>query len=748
MRAMNKIGRLLIIAAIAALGIGIPMMLTAPPVPTNLAPRIVSGYPMNDPSINETESQLFNVTAQDPEGGPLSYAWMVDSVKVGLDADSYTFTTDYSSAGSYLVKVRISDGTLTGERSWTMTVLNRNRDPIMTENKPSSDPTINEGESQEFNVTVADPDGDTLAYAWSMDDTPAGTNSRSFTVDTSIGDAGTYAVEVNASDGAGSVTHAWTLSVLAANSAPVLSDPSPSADPTIDETDSIEFSIAAVDPDLDPLTCNWTVNGTAVGGNATAYLHVTHHGDEGRYEIIINVTDGSTCSTLEWTLTVKGLVQLVKEFQAGAADGDPVPSANALLGGYLYMRASGEGIGSELYRSDGTTGGTTLVKDINPGTGSSNPSYFVLNASNSILYFCANDGTHGVELWRTDGSAGGTSLVKDIYPGTTDGIQGSTLLLLNGLLLFAADDGVNGTEVWGSDGTEEGTRIVKDINPSGYASPYHLTVMNDQIYFCAIDGVHGRELWTSNGTADGTYMVKDINVGSGEGVPYNWNKFVVNDSVIYFQADDGNPAIRSELWKTNGTADGTVLVKDVNPGGNDGEFRSMLMAGNQLFFGANHGSLGWELWVSNGTTDGTHMVKDIYPGFSSGFYYYNSIELVAYGDIVVFTAYNTSTNGELWRSDGTESGTYMIKDINLGGSGSANHFFVAGDRVIFDANNGTTGQELWITDGTEAGTFLLKDINPGASFSNCWYFGRVGDYVLFQADHVDYGIELWSYKIK
>ena len=74
-------------------------------------------------------------------------------------------------------------------------------------------------------------------------------------------------------------------------------------------------------------------------------------------------------------------------------------------------------------------------------------------------------------------------------------------------------------ELWKSDGTTAGTVLVKDINPgltAGYpnvpasSEPYGLTALDGQLLFTANDGIHGDELWKSDGTAAGTVLVKDI----------------------------------------------------------------------------------------------------------------------------------------------------------------------------------------------------------------------------------------------
>ena len=93
-----------------------------------------------------------------------------------------------------------------------------------------------------------------------------------------------------------------------------------------------------------------------------------------------------------------------------------VPRYLTNVGGTLFFSANDGTHGVELWRSDGTAGGTQMVDDINPGSGSSYPQY--LTNVDGTLFFSANDGTHGFELWRSDGTAGGTQMVDDINPGS------------------------------------------------------------------------------------------------------------------------------------------------------------------------------------------------------------------------------------------------------------------------------------------------------------------------------------------
>ena len=136
-------------------------------------------------------------------------------------------------------------------------------------------------------------------------------------------------------------------------------------------------------------------------------------------------------------------------------------------------------------------------------------------------------------------------------------------------------------------------QMVLDINP-GIASSYpsKSVVIGSTAYFTAEDGVHGIELWKSNGTAAGTVLVKDINPGSASSC--SDPSFLTNvNGTLFFSADDGTHG--PELWKSDGTAAGTALVKDINSGSGSSEPRYLTNVNGTLFFSAHDGVHGFEL---------------------------------------------------------------------------------------------------------------------------------------------------------
>ncbi len=120
-----------------------------------------------------------------------------------------------------------------------------------------------------------------------------------------------------------------------------------------------------------------------------------------------------------------------------------------------------------------------------------------------------------------------------------------------------------------------------------------------------------------------------------------------------------------ELWKSDGTAAGTTLVKDINPNDSSRPW-GLTPVGSTLFFVADDGTHGYELWRSDGTESGTTLVKNITPTDSSDLYAPNA--LTAVGDTLYFNTQDGVHGRELWKSDGTEAGTIMVKDINPAGS--------------------------------------------------------------------------------
>jgi ELWxxDGT repeat protein len=282
--------------------------------------------------------------------------------------------------------------------------------------------------------------------------------------------------------------------------------------------------------------------------------------------------------------------------------------------------------------------------------------------------------------------------------------------------------------------------MVKDIvNGSGSGSPTDLTAVGSTLYFEAYDTTNGRALWKSDGTASGTVMVRDIYSGSDTSSPLDDLTAVGN--FFYFSADDGTNG--TELWKSDGTANGTVMVKDINSGVGDSIPQYLTAIGNTLYFVAYDTTNGYSLWKSDGTANGTIIVKDI-NNRNDTFNPFNSIK--AFGNTLYFSNVGLGTTGyELWKSDGTANGTMLVKDIYNGtGNGYFGGLTAVGNIFYFQATDGTNGQELWKSDGTSAGTMMVKDINNGTGSSSLAQLTAVGNTLFFRANDGTNGTELWK----
>jgi ELWxxDGT repeat protein/VCBS repeat-containing protein len=457
----------------------------------------------------------------------------------------------------------------------------------------------------------------------------------------------------------------------------------------------------------------WRSDGTSAG---TYALSSTSNGDNASNLINVNGTlyylgsdsvHGTGLFKSDGTVGGTTFVQTVSNTSAFIA-----------VGNTLFFQAYDATNGYELWKSDGTAAGTGLLKDIMPGGGSSSLDHFT--SSGGKLYFTADDGVHGNELWVSDGTAAGTFQIKDINLGASAS-NAANLYSAGGKLIFTANDGAHGTQLYATDGTAAGTHV---LAVTGYSSSNYITFHN-QFYFVATDPSGGRAIFTT----DGTDVTKLAHLSSFSGKFYNLG------STLIFQGNDGTHG--SGLYTFDGT---TTTFTGAIPGG----LNQPVVSNGKLFFVSYDAATGYELWVSDGTAAGTHITADINPGS----YDANITNISAVGTGVVFTATRPDVGTEVFFSDGTQAGTGLLSDVNATGNHSpylnfGSNFFAAGGKVYFAADDNIHGYELWVGDGTAAGTHMVTDLVVGASSSGPQSFYSFGGKIYYTADDGVNGRQLY-----
>jgi ELWxxDGT repeat protein len=378
---------------------------------------------------------------------------------------------------------------------------------------------------------------------------------------------------------------------------------------------------------------------------------------------------------------------------------------------------------TQVWISDGSANGTTLLKDVNP-TADHSPSMTVTNvtAVGTLAFFNGTDPAHGSELWVTDTTTNDTHLVKDVVIGAT-GSNPQNFIVAGGKLFFTADDGVHGRQIWTSDGTDAGTIM---LSSATNGAPWDdFTAFNGKLYYRGNGTGHSYTLYSSDGTVAGTTPVSTVQV---ETPLYNVN------GTLFFHGNDAGT--NSGIWTSDGTS--TTFVAAVS------SFTTPTVSGGKLFFQSTDGGHGNELWVSDGTALGTHITTDINPGS----YDSNPANVTAFNNEVVFTATEPQHATQVWISDGSAVGTTLLKDVNPTADHTASlsvtNVTAVGTLAFFNGNDPTHGQELWVTDTTTDATHLVKDINVGATGSNPQNFIAAGGKLFFTADDGVHGRQIWT----
>lgn len=580
----------------------------------------------------------------------------------------------------------------------------------------------------------------------------------------------------------------------------------------------------------------WKTNGTLSGTVLVKDVSRGPEGSEPTYLTVINdmlyfsADDGVHGREL-WKSdgTAAGTV-MVKDIETDE-DSSSEPMELVTMNGFLFFSANTSISGRELWRSDGTANGTKLLNDINPGAASAEIGS--IRRMGNAIYFNATTATIGTSLWRSSGTTAGTAMLKDLTSDESE-FQVFDMTVLNNRIYWLQAGGpysYAGHEVWVSNGTAAGTRLVTTFER--WHTPARFTFMNNKVFYfsgyweveetygpfqqlCSInpDGSGWSEVWkmeipfnVAGGDEDQYYYLLEIiafnnalffpgvrndvegyrllKSNGSDTAPsalidtYKPTKsssltaMVKGSSGVYFLAQL-NPWNDQQLWHTDGTNKGTVLVSS-RPG-----VSGVVTVNNAAYFVTRGGGLGAELWKTNGTPTGTTLLKalDHYPqlvNVAGMLFFYNDAgevwksdgtstgtvllkrfpgiqHVAASGDIAYMMVTNLSGGQELWKSNGISAATVKVKTMH--GPSNINVSATLGNIFYFVGHDGQHGHEVWRTDGTDAGTFMVKDIRTNdneetipdirsiTTFNNAIYINAMdvgGQMSLFRSDGTNPG---------
>jgi ELWxxDGT repeat protein len=349
-----------------------------------------------------------------------------------------------------------------------------------------------------------------------------------------------------------------------------------------------------------------------------------------------------------------------------------------------------------VWSSDGTGSGTHLIFDVDGMHDRPVPRA----AAGNIVYF-----TDDHRLWKSDGTPEGTVLVKQFKGSILAGYSS------NGRAYFEVENGL-----WTTDGTEAGTIVLAAKSSSARVS--NVISVAGQTYFM-LDEV----LYATDGTRAGTRSVarvpRDIlNFADRPLVPFGgsvllfarngWWRFSTSaaDAVKFKEPPVGQVMSAAmagtsllvmdhegALWKTDGTAAGTVKLAQIN----SPSTTALVSLGARVVFSAHDGMTGYQVWVSDGTADGTKVLVAS-PGAA--------LELFAADGV----AYFAGSDIELWQTDGTANGTRRVADVEPETTLSPRDFARAGDLLYFAGTTAATGRELWAYPLPQNPTVTVDDV--------------------------------------
>ena len=481
--------------------------------------------------------------------------------------------------------------------------------------------------------------------------------------------------------------------------------------------------------------------------------------------------------------TVQGTA-LVRDIYPGGDDSDI--DQLVALGPQLLFAAESPEFGREVFRSDGSAGGTQLLQDVRTEESSSYPNRFF--TFRDTLLFTATTGCTGYELFRSGGSAATTELLGDLTAGKTSSFAYGYTSLGDEFFFVIDGEGFGSDRIYRSDGTVSGTglldpnnetltsgpslsrvgairndllirgsfpgvgqalyiyevstgqlQLLKVFGEGGFnGSGFGFTALNDDVsLFVENTEEFGFELWRTDGTVDGTYLVKDIRQVQETSQYYHINSLTVFDGVAYFSADDG---FGDALWRSDGTEEGTYQLADASAAYAPQNF---FKHQDRIYFVAKQGRFGdYGIY----STQGQRYDVEVSPVTNGAQRFQYIEEITLLGDRFVFSAGTDGMGYELWAAADASSAAVSLGDLHAGpGHSYPRNLTVFDSLVYFTADLPELGRELWSTDGTPEGTVLVADIKPGTASSDPDNLYAYRDFLYFAADDGRVGSELWKY---
>lgn len=478
-------------------------------------------------------------------------------------------------------------------------------------------------------------------------------------------------------------------------------------------------------------------------------------------QVYFRASDATNGAEL-WRVSSTGVTGLVLDIEPGPTSGNPTGLAviDTSPTPYLAFRACRAPEGCEVWRSDGSAGGTQLLVDIHP-SGSSTPANFVWHPGLGRMFFSADDGSFGNELWQfVPGS--GASRVSDVLAGSTGSFPKGFGVLPSRLVFTTPGATGSGTRLYSYDGAT--VSFLVTVSTAGVPNnPEHTVTWGTQVYF-----YEGSGCWRTDGTAGGTIKWascrSDSTFAIGAGALFYadsissdtelWsidqsNAVSQRTNLLSFSSDPAEPTWLGEgvlfvadsgvggrePWWWDGTNNPPTQL-DLNPGTPSSSPRDLVAFDGHVWFGASSAATGYELWSTDGTQVGT-SVYDLQPGTSGGL----DVEPVVAGGKLYFSAYDETIGYYLARFDGHGSSPVVISAEGETGIGPE-YLVPFGDRLYFTAWTSGTGYE-WFSVGSTEVVATSHEVVPGVGEPGDIEIGVGWDgWFYFLADDGS-GLQIW-----